>query len=279
MQQRPRIARAKAQVLANLANFAYDPLNYDFLRRLNVIDLFLDTIEDPIDLEMQEFAILGLCNLCPDPANKASIIQNQGVPHIIKCLSSTNEDVVMGAITTLYYLTDSSTQSITMTKPVLGALRAYSKAPSKRLSTLAKVVLKHHGDDVRAKLVSTTTPTTSTLEGTPAHTSTSSSTSTPTSSTSEQSIPHKQPHVSAQVTPPPHPGAMPHPPAPYPYPYPPMYPPPLVPRSAPAFLPYQPSPPPYMAPGHPPYPPPYPPPPGWQPPPHNFEEPPPPGSI
>ena len=35
------VADAKLQVLANLANFAYDPINYEYLRQLNVIDLFL----------------------------------------------------------------------------------------------------------------------------------------------------------------------------------------------------------------------------------------------
>ena len=33
----------KLQVLANLANFAYDPVNYDFFRQLNILDLFLGT--------------------------------------------------------------------------------------------------------------------------------------------------------------------------------------------------------------------------------------------
>lgn len=32
---------AKSQVLANLANFAYDPINYTHLRKLNVAELFL----------------------------------------------------------------------------------------------------------------------------------------------------------------------------------------------------------------------------------------------
>lgn len=31
----------KQQVLANLANFAYDPVNYDYFRELNILDLFL----------------------------------------------------------------------------------------------------------------------------------------------------------------------------------------------------------------------------------------------
>lgn len=32
---------AKEEILANLANFAYDPINYEHFRKLNVMDLFL----------------------------------------------------------------------------------------------------------------------------------------------------------------------------------------------------------------------------------------------
>ena len=32
---------AKCQLLANLANFAYDPINYPHLKKLNVAELFL----------------------------------------------------------------------------------------------------------------------------------------------------------------------------------------------------------------------------------------------
>ena len=31
----------KLQVLANLANFAYDPINYEYFRQLNILDLFI----------------------------------------------------------------------------------------------------------------------------------------------------------------------------------------------------------------------------------------------
>lgn len=40
------IADAKEQVLANLANFAYDPGNYQYLRQLQVLDLFLDSLSE-----------------------------------------------------------------------------------------------------------------------------------------------------------------------------------------------------------------------------------------
>lgn len=39
-------ADAKEQVLANLANFAYDPGNYQYLRQLQVLDLFLDSLSE-----------------------------------------------------------------------------------------------------------------------------------------------------------------------------------------------------------------------------------------
>lgn len=35
------ILEAKEQVLANLANFAYDPINYEYMRALKIPDLFL----------------------------------------------------------------------------------------------------------------------------------------------------------------------------------------------------------------------------------------------
>ncbi|XP_042338596.1 armadillo repeat-containing protein 7-like, partial [Plectropomus leopardus] len=40
---------AKEQVLANLANFAYDPNNMEYLRELQVTDLFLDMLTEEND--------------------------------------------------------------------------------------------------------------------------------------------------------------------------------------------------------------------------------------
>jgi KaiC/GvpD/RAD55 family RecA-like ATPase len=56
------ISEAKEQVLANLANFAYDPINYEFLRKLNVIDLFLDQLSEE-NTHFVQFGLGGLCNL------------------------------------------------------------------------------------------------------------------------------------------------------------------------------------------------------------------------
>lgn len=115
-----------------MANFAYDPINYDFLRNLKVLDLFLDNLAES-DQVLQKFAICGLCNLCLgkftkvfyrtlviysnskvkimiskpcvlDPQNKEYIIHNEGVPAVAQCLTSSDEQTVLAAITTLMYL-------------------------------------------------------------------------------------------------------------------------------------------------------------------------------
>ena len=36
----------KLQIIANLTNFGYDPINYGFIRTLNVLDLFLDVLAE-----------------------------------------------------------------------------------------------------------------------------------------------------------------------------------------------------------------------------------------
>lgn len=56
LQRRFPAADAKEQVLANLANFAYDPSNYPYLRQLQVLDLFLDSLSEENET-LVEFAI------------------------------------------------------------------------------------------------------------------------------------------------------------------------------------------------------------------------------
>lgn len=51
---------SRFEVLVHLSNFCYDPINFPFLRALNVIpDLLLDSLEDP-HLPLVCFALLLL---------------------------------------------------------------------------------------------------------------------------------------------------------------------------------------------------------------------------
>ncbi|XP_076165500.1 armadillo repeat-containing protein 7 isoform X3 [Ptiloglossa arizonensis] len=56
---------AREQVLANLANFAYDPINYGYIRQLQIIDLFLHTLSED-NIKLLRFAAGGICNLCTE---------------------------------------------------------------------------------------------------------------------------------------------------------------------------------------------------------------------
>ena len=94
---------AKEQVLANLANFAYDPINYEHLRTLNVLDLFLDCLTEE-NSTLVEYSIGGLCNVCLDKENKDLILKHDGVKLAIGCLSQDREAIILSAITTLMYL-------------------------------------------------------------------------------------------------------------------------------------------------------------------------------
>ncbi|KAI3880319.1 hypothetical protein MKX03_011052, partial [Papaver bracteatum] len=67
------------KVVAHLANFAYDPFNFTFLRQLNVLDLFLDCVTEPNEKPV-EFGVGGICNACVDPANAALISQYDRIP-------------------------------------------------------------------------------------------------------------------------------------------------------------------------------------------------------
>ncbi|XP_025995484.2 armadillo repeat-containing protein 7 [Solenopsis invicta] len=107
---------AREQVLANLANFAYDPVNYGYLRQLKVIDIFLNALSES-NPKLVLFGIDGICNLCLDAINKLYILRNQGVELISSLLTSEDEDVLLAVIATLMFLiTPESVNEITSTR-------------------------------------------------------------------------------------------------------------------------------------------------------------------
>ncbi|XP_057839973.2 uncharacterized protein LOC131049907 isoform X1 [Cryptomeria japonica] len=144
---------SKEQIVAHLANFAYDPYNYNFLRKLNVLDLFLDCLTEPNE-KLVEFGVGGICNSCADAANAAVIVKNGGILLIISCLSSPVQNTVLSAITSLYYLCTPSTEAVLfffeiaeiLTPQVIEAMRKYEDAQSVNIkfSNLAKAFLGKH---------------------------------------------------------------------------------------------------------------------------------------
>ncbi|CAG8603341.1 9073_t:CDS:2, partial [Cetraspora pellucida] len=138
---------AKYQVLANLVNFAYDPINYNWLWQLNVVDLFLDALTES-DEKLKEFGLGGLCNLClglVQKRNKEYIINNEGVPLIIQCLYDKNEEIILSSITTLMFLlTDSDENEDILSESVKKRLEHLAQFENKRLKNLVTIFLQDY---------------------------------------------------------------------------------------------------------------------------------------
>ncbi|XP_057994110.1 uncharacterized protein LOC110662727 isoform X3 [Hevea brasiliensis] len=133
----------KERIVANLANFAYDPYNYAFLRQLNVLELFLDCITEPNE-KLVEFGIGGLCNSCADPSNGAVITQCGGIPLIIQCLSSPVRNTVNYAIAALYYLCDSSNKEEILKPEVIDVIKSFCSTRYLHVVVLQKLLCIGH---------------------------------------------------------------------------------------------------------------------------------------
>ncbi|KAK8957751.1 hypothetical protein KSP39_PZI000463 [Platanthera zijinensis] len=136
---------SKEVVVAHLANFAYDPYNYTFLRQLNVLELFLDCITEENE-KLIEFGVGGICNSCVDPVNAAIIVQCGGIPLVIQCLSSPVRNTVKYALGALYYLCNSQTKEDILKPEVVEVIRKYAAAEAVHtgFSNLARAFLVKH---------------------------------------------------------------------------------------------------------------------------------------
>jgi hypothetical protein len=140
---------SKLQLLANFANFSYDPINYNHLRRLNIIDLFLDCLQMHTDDDFVQYALAGLCNISTDKVNSELIIaKNPSIlVTLIKCLFSNRLDIVMNSMVTLMFLCDNNDN---MKNDLIGkneikqCLEKYSQSKEIRLANMAKLFLQEY---------------------------------------------------------------------------------------------------------------------------------------
>jgi len=127
---------SQEQVLANLANFAYDPLNYHYLRELKVIDIFISGLSSRNEF-FNLYCIKGLCNLSNDPLNQEKIVKSGGINPIKQLVKSDKEDLCIAAITTLMFLGNSSTDIVEDVQSLTGST-------NRILANLALIYLQDH---------------------------------------------------------------------------------------------------------------------------------------
>ncbi|KAL4364740.1 hypothetical protein AHAS_Ahas07G0036300 [Arachis hypogaea] len=113
--------KKQKRILANLANFAYDPYNYNFLRQLNVLELFLDCMTEPNE-KLVEFGVGGICNCCA--------VRN----------------TVNYALGALYYVCNEFNKEEILKPEVIDTIKRYAAAEevSASFSNLAKAFLDKH---------------------------------------------------------------------------------------------------------------------------------------
>ncbi|KAJ2946288.1 hypothetical protein O0L34_g12324 [Tuta absoluta] len=133
---------AKCQVLANLANFAYDPINYDYIRDVGVLDIFLYVLKNETNSKLLHFAAAGICNLCVDPLNVEYIFTHAGVKLIVTLLKCNHTEIVSDAITTLIYLYNHQTEPEIKNPEVIEVVQKLSEMDDKRIANLATIFLQ-----------------------------------------------------------------------------------------------------------------------------------------
>ncbi|ORX59485.1 hypothetical protein DM01DRAFT_1332960 [Hesseltinella vesiculosa] len=123
---------AKQQVLANLANFAYDPVNYEWLWQAEAIHVFLESIqaEDPF---LREFGMGGLVNVCLDPTHQTYLLDDPAhldsvYGLLMRSDASANPNIVLNALTTLMLLMDSK-KTLALPQGLVPALNCFKHIP------------------------------------------------------------------------------------------------------------------------------------------------------
>nr|CAH7716042.1 unnamed protein product [Callosobruchus chinensis] len=129
----------RRQTLANLTNFAYDPINYEFMKQLHLVDLFITELSND-DEELIHFALSGLCNISCDPESREYIISLNGIQHISELLLHKHEDIALNALTTLYYLFESKNK--VMPKNLEKKIQQYAMSNNPRYKNLGTIFLE-----------------------------------------------------------------------------------------------------------------------------------------
>jgi hypothetical protein len=139
----------KLQILANLANFSYDPINYNYLRQLNIIDLFLDCLQMHTNDDFVHYALAGLCNMSTDKMNSELIVKKNPMILIVlvKCLFSNRLEIVVNSMVVLMFLSDHHEQiktELIQRNEIQQCLEKYSQSKDRRLSNMAKLFLQDY---------------------------------------------------------------------------------------------------------------------------------------
>ncbi|XP_017849738.1 armadillo repeat-containing protein 7 isoform X1 [Drosophila busckii] len=137
---------AQEQVTANLANFAYDPLNWPHLLGVDALDVFLAALETH-NPNLQLHSVAAFCNICLDKNAVKFIIENI-VTIKTTFLSTEHAEVVLHSLALFYQLlkAELSCKEAIITPELLKRVQHWRKdSNDERVVKLCQVFLEDFG--------------------------------------------------------------------------------------------------------------------------------------
>lgn len=148
---------------ANLANFAYDPINYDYLKKANAFELLLELLGH-VNPVLVNHGITGLCNFCLgessfsvkkeqyltlpihfflDPEVKVQLSDPNKLDYVLQILKSdTDPNIACNCVTILIYLLSSEVKVAIVNQKVPDILEEYKSSSDPRLKNLSTILLE-----------------------------------------------------------------------------------------------------------------------------------------
>lgn len=149
----------RLQILANFGNFAYDPINYEYFRRFNIIDIFLnilnkfykeDTISSLQSITEINFSTGAICNLSVDLKNKEYLLRNNLVKLLLNCLlkielnSAEEETIILNVMMTLMFVFDETTNDDILCPSTIAKIYELANSNVKQLANIANVFIQDY---------------------------------------------------------------------------------------------------------------------------------------
>uniref|UniRef100_A0A1B0G4T5 Armadillo repeat-containing domain-containing protein n=1 Tax=Glossina morsitans morsitans TaxID=37546 RepID=A0A1B0G4T5_GLOMM len=138
---------AQEQVSANLANFAYDPINWDYLKSAEALKLFVELLQTPNE-NLQLYGIAGLCNICLDKQSHDFILQKSHLKSIHTLLVKTeNLEIALNILTLIYQLLTSLDagydKAFILTIEILKKIKFYCQSiKDRRIINISTLILE-----------------------------------------------------------------------------------------------------------------------------------------
>ncbi|XP_013167114.1 PREDICTED: armadillo repeat-containing protein 7 [Papilio xuthus] len=130
---------AKCQVLANLANFAYDPINYCFIRDVGALDIFLYVLKNESNDKLVNFACGGISNLCLDPLNTTYILDSGILNLVPRLLKSGNTGIVASTLSIIIQIHNSLGKPELFNSEIIQNAEILKSSEEKVIANLATV--------------------------------------------------------------------------------------------------------------------------------------------